>query len=129
MKLKYNPYLRNSARELRKARNLSEALLWRELKGGKLGVRFLRQRPIGNYIVDFFCHELGLVLEIDGVSHNAKVERDVERQKNIEAKGLTFLRFLDNDVKNNLDGVSLIIKSSGLQPPPLRKEELREGII
>ncbi len=127
MKLYYNPKLKNLARSLRRAGNLSEVLLWKELKAKKLGVQFLRQRPIGNYVVDFFCSELNLAIEIDGVSHDSKVERDIERQRILESEGIRFLRFLDSDVRYNPQGVLIsikeYIKSSGFQPPPLRKEE------
>ena len=62
----YNKKLKNFARANRKAGNLSEALLWNELKQRKMGVQFKRQRPIGSYIADFYCREKNLVIEIDG---------------------------------------------------------------
>jgi len=72
--------LKEPARELRKNSTLSEVLLWRYLKGRQmLGHDFDRQKPIGNFIVDFFCNELMLAIEIDGDSHNAKVDQDIER--------------------------------------------------
>ena len=71
--LKYNPKLKRVARMLRKNSTLSEVLLWNELKGKKLmGIDFHRQKPIGNYIVDFFSPELRLVIEIDGITHAYK---------------------------------------------------------
>ena len=66
----YNPKLKPLARKLRKNSTLSEILLWKQIKGKKLGCEFHRQVPINNYIVDFYCHELNLVIEIDGDSHN-----------------------------------------------------------
>ena len=105
-KLHYENNLNSLAKNLRKARNLSEVLLWNELKQRKLGYRFLRQRPIGNYIVDFYCSALRLVIEIDGAaSHNAKLEQDAVRQKEIEKLGIRVLRFMDKDVRYNLSGV------------------------
>lgn len=71
---------------------------------------FHRQKPIGNYIVDFFCKELMLAIEIDGVSHDEKYYRDIERQKEIEKYGIKFLRFQDIDVKINLEGVLAAIR-------------------
>ncbi len=65
----------------------------------------MRQKPIGNYIVDFYCSKLLLVIEIDGESHVHKSQEDMKRQKELEALGLSFLRFYDSDVKKNLDGV------------------------
>jgi very-short-patch-repair endonuclease len=70
MKLIYNKQLKPLAKNLRKAGNLAEVLLWKELKGKQLGYQFLRQRPIDKYIVDFYCPALNLVIEIDGVSHD-----------------------------------------------------------
>lgn len=69
------------------------------------GYQFLRQRPIDKYIVDFFCYELMLAVEIDGDSHNEKAEGDHYRQKRLESLGVCFLRFTDRDVKKNLKGV------------------------
>ena len=111
---------------MRRGGNLSEVLLWNELKHDKLGFSFLRQRPIGRYIVDFFCHTLNLAIEIDGAaSHDSKVERDIIRQKELELLGIKVLRFQDTDVRYHLEGVMENIKLEilRLSPPPLRKEE------
>ena len=94
MKIRYNPKLKQRARDLRNKSTLSEVLLWNELKAKKMkGYQFMRQKPIGNYIVDFFCSKLKLVIEVDGESHNEKVEYDRMRQNHLEALGLSFLRF------------------------------------
>jgi very-short-patch-repair endonuclease len=104
--LKYNPNLIPTARTLRKHSTLAEILLWNELKGKKiLGYDFHRQKPIGNYIVDFFCPRLMLAVEIDGASHVDKTDEDIERQKELESLGVRFLRFQDIEVKKNLEGV------------------------
>jgi len=111
--LPYNPMLKERARELRKNSTLSEVLLWRHLKGRQmLGHDFDRQKPVGNFIVDFFCNELMLAIEIDGDSHNAKVDQDIERQKMLEGLGVRFLRFTDQDVKQNIDAVVSFIENS-----------------
>ncbi len=87
MKLIYNKKLNILARNLRNNSTLSEVLLWNQLKQRKMsGYQFLRQRPIGNYIVDFFCHKLKLVIEIDGESHADKKETDRIRQDYLEKK-------------------------------------------
>jgi very-short-patch-repair endonuclease len=126
MKLNYNPKLKNFARRLRNSGNLSEVLLWRELRAKKLGVQFLRQRPIGDYIVDFFCSKLNLVIEIDGSSHDLKFEKDEIRDNILKGRGLKVLRFQDLDVKKNLAGVVLAIRQEILRldysPPPLKKK-------
>lgn len=107
----YNPKLKARARELRNNSTLSEVLLWNQLKARKIkGYQFMRQKPIGNYIVDFFCSKLRLVIEIDGDSHISKVEYDKKRQQELEAIGLSFLRFSDPDVKRNLNGVLQMIE-------------------
>ena len=105
--------LKERARELRKNSTLSEVLLWRYLKGRQLlGHDFDRQKPIGNFIVDFFCNELMLAIEIDGDSHNSKVDQDIERQKRLEGLGVRFLRFTDLEVKQNIEGVVSFIENS-----------------
>jgi very-short-patch-repair endonuclease len=80
--LKYNPKLKDRAKHLRNNSTLSEVLLWLQLKDKKLGFDFHWQKPIDNFIVDFFCLKLLLVIEIDGSSHNDKVQYDKFRQKN-----------------------------------------------
>jgi very-short-patch-repair endonuclease len=101
----YAPHLKEVARQLRNNSTLSEVLLWLELKGGQMkGYDFHRQKPIDNYVVDFFCHELMLAIEIDGISHsweNAGANEDI-RQTTIEQFGIQFLRFEDKDVKQNM---------------------------
>ncbi len=75
------------------------------------GFDFDRQKPIDNYIVDFFCNELMLAIEIDGDSHDSKVEYDKNRQTKLESLGLHFLRFSDLDVKSNMEGVISTIEN------------------
>jgi len=85
------------ARKLRNNSTLAEVLLWQQIKGKKLGYDFDCQKPIGNYIVDFFCRELMLAIEIDGSSHDYKSEYDLNRQRNLKEKGITIVRFDDLD--------------------------------
>jgi very-short-patch-repair endonuclease len=104
----YNPKLKAVARMLRKNMTLSEVLLWQEIKGKQLlGVDFDRQRPIDNYIVDFYCKKLKLAIEIDGDSHTweGALERDEVRQKRLEELSVRFLRFDDLDVKKDMPWV------------------------
>lgn len=85
---------------------MSEVLLWNQIKGKKLkGYQFMRQKPIDNFIVDFYCSKLTLVIEIDGESHFGKEEYDLIRQNKIESLGIRFIRFSDSDVKRNMQGV------------------------
>ena len=102
----YNPALKEKARELRNNSTRTEILLWTFLKGKQLrGYDFHRQKPIDEYIVDFFCNELMLAVEIDGVSHIGKELYDTKRQNRLKKLGVTFLRFKDEDVFYNCDYV------------------------
>ena len=107
----YNPKLKQIARNLRNNSTLSEVLLWQQLKGRQMRrFDFHRQKPIDNYIVDFFCPELMLAIEIDGDSHDIKLEEDARRQRILESLGVRFLRFQDRDVKQNMAGVLKVIE-------------------
>lgn len=109
--LPYNPRLKLIARMLRNNMTVAEVMLWRRLKGKQMrGYDFHRQKPIDEYVVDFICPRLKLVVEIDGISHEGKLGQDVMRQKELERFGLRFLRFDDLEVKRNLDGVVAAIE-------------------
>lgn len=80
--------------------------MWQRLKGSQLlRYQFQRQKPLGEYIVDFYCYKLKLVIEIDGLSHDFKMDYDQFRQKFIENLGLKVLRFTDTEVKQDVDNV------------------------
>ncbi|MFA6076932.1 MAG: DUF559 domain-containing protein [Candidatus Paceibacterota bacterium] len=101
-----NKLLTDRARDLRKSGNLSEVLFWQTFKDkNKLGFDIDRQVVIGNYIVDFFVPELGLVFEIDGSSHDNKMEYDAERDAFMKDLNLEVVRILDIEVKKNLASV------------------------
>lgn len=107
----YNSKLKQLARNLRNHSTLSEILLWNQLKNKRIeGYDFHRQVPIGNYILDFFCDELLLAIEIDGISHEEKYDCDRKRQESIEKYGIRFLRFDDTEVKRNMEGTVEAIK-------------------
>lgn len=123
MKIYYNPTLKPLARNLRKKGTFTEVLLWDLHKNRQMkGYKFTRQKPIGNYIVDFFCNKLRLVIEIDGITHENKEKVHQTRQGNIEKMDIRFLRFLDSDVRNNLSGVDGDIENW------IKKTEIKEGI-
>jgi very-short-patch-repair endonuclease len=106
--LPYNPKLKPLARALRKDMTFAEILLWNELKQKQmLGYDFDRQRPIDNYIVDFYCKDLRLAIEIDGNSHNFEdvIINDEKRQKKLEKLGVHFLRFEDREVRKDMANV------------------------
>lgn len=93
---------------------LGEVLLWDELKQKKmLGYDFDRQRPIDNYIVDFYCKELMLAIEVDGSSHDFEESFDADnlRQQRLESLGVRFLRFDDREVKKEMMNVLRTIEA------------------
>jgi len=107
----YNPKLKERAKQLRNNSTLSEVLLWKQLRNKQMmGYDFDRQKPIDSYIIDFFCDELKLAVEIDGDSHLDKIEEDKIRQQKLEQFGIKFLRFSDLDVKKNIQNVLHTIK-------------------
>ena len=104
----YNKNLKALARKLRKDMTFGEVLLWNELKEDKLwGFDFDRQRCLDNYIVDFYCKELTLAIEIDGRSHNFEeaILKDEIRQTRLEGLGVKFIRFSEDEMKYNMQNV------------------------
>jgi very-short-patch-repair endonuclease len=124
----YNPKLKKLAKELRNKSTLAEILLWKKIKGKALNVEFHRQIPIDEYIVDFYCHELNLAIEIDGNSHDQKFEYDEQRQKKLELLGIKVIRFNDlevkKDIKNVLRAIEIFIDERKDIPLPPSKGEL-----
>ena len=104
----YNTKLKQLAKELRQNMTFSEVELWNEIKNGKLmGYDFDRQRPIGNFIVDFYCKDLKLAIEIDGITHEDEKTflNDKIRQEELETMGVAFLRFDALLVINKVEAV------------------------
>lgn len=111
MKLPANKELKQRARDLRNNSTLSEVLLWRLLKNKQLyGLDFNRQKIIGNYIVDFYCPKLNLVIEIDGSSHDNKYIYDAKRDEYLNSLGLFVLHIDDRDVKFSISKVLYMIE-------------------
>ena len=103
---------RDRARELRRNMTDAERALWRRLRMRQLaGQRFRRQQPIGDYIVDFACPAARLVVEVDGGQH-AEEERDAARTRWLESRGYRVLRFWNNEVLGQIDGVLAVIEES-----------------
>jgi len=122
--LPYNPMLRERAKELRKAGNLSEVLMWKKFHKRKFkNFDFDRQKIIGNYIVDFYCLECRVVIEIDGSSHDNKAEYDYARDKFLEGLGLTVIHISADDVLNRLDDVMLCLYNHPALRAPLHGGE------
>ena len=96
------------ARRLRREPTEAEKRLWSRLRGKQLGVQFTRQFPIGPFVADFACRSMKLVVEVDGGQH-ADSSDDAERTRLIEAHGYSVIRFWNNDVLANTDGVVAMI--------------------
>jgi very-short-patch-repair endonuclease len=91
---------------LRENQTRAEQILWQRLRLKRVGnLRFRRQYRIGSYIVDFVCLQARLIVEIDGESHNMTIDRDQRRQEWLESQGFRIIRFMNSDVRANLEGV------------------------
>ncbi len=132
----YNGSLQPYANRLRKEMTKAEACLWKyALRASKRkGYGFRRQRPVLNFIADFMCKELKLIIEVDGISHswNETVQKDRVKVEMLRNAGFEIIRFTDEDVLKNINGVTEVIdfkideieKVLGLPPPnPLHEGE------
>jgi len=98
------------ARKLRKNATRAESLVWSKLRAKQInGVKFRRQQPIGNCIVDFVSFEKRIIIELDGGQHAKEKKKDSKRDKLLSENGFTVLRFWNNDIFNNLEGVLEVI--------------------
>lgn len=101
------------AGDLRHTMTKAEKVLWKQLRNKKMdGFRFRRQHPVDEFIVDFFCYETNLVIELDGEVHldAAQIERDVERTRILNCHGLKIIRFKNEEVENLMNDVIIQIK-------------------
>lgn len=106
----YSSILIEQAKKNRNNPTPTEKRLWKKLKGKQIrGFDFDRQKPINNFIVDFYCKELKLAIEVDGSIHIGQEVADEERQKILESFGISFLRFTNNDIIHRLDNVIEVI--------------------
>ena len=119
----------NRARELRKRMTPPERRLWNVLRRRPAGFKFRRQHPIGYYMLDFFCYEAALCVEIDGIAHElgSNPQRDVRRDDWLASQGVHTLRIAARDVRDNLDGVITFIvqecrRRTPTVSPPLDSE-------
>ena len=124
----YNPKLKKIAQQLRNESTIAEIILWKHLKRKQLlGFDFNRQKPLGDYIVDFFSSKLKLAIEIDGESHEMKGNYDEKRERNLHILGINILRFTNIQIKSNIDGVIKVIKDWIIvhkNTPPFRHPSL-----
>ncbi len=108
MIISYNPKLKELARQLRNNATKAEIRLWQKLKRNQMyGYDFHRQKPIDEYIVDFFCNKLELAIEVDGYSHEfiEVWKKDQKKTKRLNSLGVHVLRFSDYQVMNDMDNV------------------------
>jgi very-short-patch-repair endonuclease len=120
----YDRKLKQAARELRKNMTDAERMLWSKIRMKQLkGYLFTSQKPLGGYIVDFYCYRAGLVIEVDGSQHytDGGIEYDQIRDDVLENLELKVLRFTNTDVLTNIEGVVEVIQRNLLKPskPPL----------
>ena len=126
---RYPSLQKGRARKLRENQTDVEGKLWSRLRDRQLsGVKFRRQHPIGPFIVDFYCLERGLIVELDGSQHVQRNTADKRRTRFLEGLGYRVLRFWNNDVLSNFDGVLERISEAldGPHPCPLPSEWARE---
>jgi very-short-patch-repair endonuclease len=113
MKSHYNKNNKHLACKLRKEGTRGEQILWKEVLRAKkfYGYQFNRQFPIDEYIADFICRKLRLIIEVDGYSHRFKVKEDKERDRELSDLGYTTVRFSEKEVCNDLDNVIRVLES------------------
>jgi very-short-patch-repair endonuclease len=104
-----NPKTKHNAIQLRKKSTPAERKLWSRIRDDQLGVTFRRQHAVGNYIPDFCSPKAKLIIELDGSQHLEQEEYDNERTKYLEALGYKVIRFWNNDVMKDIEGVMLSI--------------------
>ena len=127
----YNKRLRPLAKKLRKEMTKAESCLWKYVLRSRQmkGYQFLRQRPVMDFIADFMCKELRLIIEVDGITHDNRLEKDRHRDYKLGQEDFYVLRFTDEEVLTNIEGVmreiERIIEEIG--PPPAPPPKVDNG--
>ncbi len=118
----YRSDLKEKARENRKNMNKPECIVWYELLRNKKmkGYKFLRQKPVENYILDFYCNELKLCIEVDGITHSGKIDYDEDRTSNLKKLGIKVIRYPNIQTKKQLHDIRLDL----LDKIAIREKEL-----
>jgi very-short-patch-repair endonuclease len=117
------------AKNLRKSSTDAERLMWNHLRMKQMeGLKFRRQQPIDSYIVDFVCFENRLIIEVDGGQHASERGKDIERDNHLTKNGFRVLRFWNNEVFTNIEGVLEVVRANCLNspsptPPPVKGGE------
>ena len=111
--------LTGTAKRLRRDMTDAERVLWREVRAHRFkGFKFKRQEPLDAYVVDFICHAARLIVELDGGQHADQRAADFERTRWLESQGFRVLRFWNNDVLANIEGVMQVMEKELCAPPP-----------
>jgi very-short-patch-repair endonuclease len=119
--MKMEKIIKERARDLRKLMTGVELKLWSRLRLRQMaGLRFRRQVPFGNYIVDFACFEPKIIIELDGSQHAEQVDYDEQRTKYLKMYGYTVLRFWNNEILNEIEDVLQMIWNVCIPPSSLR---------
>jgi BirA family biotin operon repressor/biotin-[acetyl-CoA-carboxylase] ligase len=134
MKPSPSPVARKTARDLHRRSTDSERLLWMALRGRQIGPKFRRQHPVGPYVLDFYCHEPSLAIEIDGSYHDFTAVNDAQRQRFLEAQGIRFIRVLADDVEKHREAVVSYVRAEvdalqALTPGPSPTSRERGGQV
>ncbi|MEX0782115.1 MAG: endonuclease domain-containing protein [Dehalococcoidia bacterium] len=120
-----------AARRLRRELTATEATLWEALRDKRLnGLKFRRQHPVGRFVIDFYCADVGVAVEVDGDVHLSPVQRvaDADRQRTLEDHGIQFLRFTNDAVQHRLNAVlSQISDACSARPAPPLRERAERG--
>ena len=105
------------ARELRHDGTIPERILWGLLRSGHLaGLKFRRQHPVGPFVVDFYCHESRLIVELDGMSHDLRAEQDRQRTQYLESLGLRVFRVTNDELLGDSEAVARgIARAAGIE--------------
>jgi very-short-patch-repair endonuclease len=115
-----------AARKLRKNSTEAENLLWQKLRNRQLeGFKFRRQQPVGSYILDFVNFEKRIVIEVDGGQHAVLKDKDKKRDDWLKAEGFEVMRFWNNEVFENLDGILQIVRNKLITPSPIPSHQGR----
>ena len=117
-----NPAKKQRARELRRKMTPEEKILWHYLRDGKLGFKFRRQQVVAGFIIDYYCHEVGLILEIDGGIHETQKEYDIKRDQILQNRNLHVLRITNQELQTNRYQTIALIRNICLKLAELQRQ-------
>ena len=116
-----NPAKKQLAKELRQKMTPEEKILWHYLRDGKLGFKFRRQQVIEGFIIDYYCHEVGLILEIDGGIHETQKDYDAKRDQILQNRNMHVLRITNQELQTNRYQTIALIRNTCLKLAELQR--------